>query len=224
MDWSLILDRAPAAISTLRDIIVAGAAVSTATVGWKALNKWRDETVGKRRLEVAEDTLSAFYQAQEIIYDARAPFIAASEMVKEEGVPDDVVRDSAYGPIRRLRQSFDHIRDLRTKRHRFAALFGREATKPWDEIEAVLNEMNAASEAILSLRGQNIPPRDPQAHFIREQRQILARRMDDDPITRRVDAAVKEIEVICRPVISAWARGRGAQLADQRGRSMPRAR
>ncbi|WP_342111618.1 hypothetical protein [Methylobacterium sp. SI9] len=206
MDAVVIWDRVPAVIAGIRDIIVAGAAVSTATVGWKALNKWRDETVGKRRLEVAEDTLSAFYQVQEVIYDARAPFIAASEMVKEEGVPDDVVRDSAYGPIRRLRQSFEHIRDLRTKRHRFAALFGREATKPWDEIEAVLNEMNAASEAILSLRGQNIPPRDPQAQFIREQRQILARRLEDDPIVPRVDTAVKEIEAICRPVIRAWGR------------------
>lgn len=208
MDWPWFLDKAPAAITAVRDLVVAGAAISTATVGWKALNKWRDETVGKRRLEVAEDTLSAFYQVQETIYDARAPFIAASEMVKEEGVPDDVVRDSAYGPIRRLRHSFDHIRDLRTRRHRFAALFGREATKPWDDIEAVLNEINASSEAILSMRGQNIPPRDPQAKFIREQRQILARRMDDDPITPRVDAAVKEIETICRPIISAWARGK----------------
>ena len=208
MDWSWFLDKAPAAISAFRDLVVAGAAVSTATVGWKALNKWRDETVGKRRLEVAEETLSAFYQVQETIYDARAPFIAASEMVKEEGVPDEVVGNSAYGPIRRLRQSFDHIRDLRTKRHRFAALFGREATKPWDEIEAVLNEINAASEAILMLRGEHIPAKDTNAKFYQEQRQILARRMDEDPITPRVDAAVKEIETICRPVISQWARGR----------------
>ncbi|MCJ2086247.1 hypothetical protein MKK88_09595 [Methylobacterium sp. E-005] len=199
------MDKLPA-ISTVRDVIVAGAAVSTATVGWKALNKWRDETVGKRRLEVAEDTLSAFYQVQEVIYDARSPMIWASEMVKEEGVPDEVVGNSAYGPVRRLRQSFDHIRDLRTKRHRFAALFGREATKPWDEIEGVLNEINAASETILMLRGEHIPATDPQAKFYREQRRILARQREDDPITPRVDAAVKGIEAVCRPIIRAWGR------------------
>ena len=224
MDWSLILDRAPTVISGFRDVVVAGAAVSTATVGWKALNKWRDETVGKRRLEVAEETLSAFYQVQEVISDARAPMIWASEMVKEEGVPDEVVRNSAYGPIRRLKQSFDHIRDLRTKRHRFAALFGREVTKPWDEIESVLNEMRAASDAILDLRGEHIPASDSLAKFYQEQRQILARRMNEDPITPRVDAAVKEIEAICRPIISAWARGKGVRPADQRGRSTPRAK
>jgi len=206
MDWPWVLDKTPVVIGTLRDLVVAGAAVSTATVGWKALTKWRDETVGKRRLEVAEETLSAFYQVQEVIYDARAPFIAANEMVKEEGVTDEVAGNSAYGPIRRLRQSFDHIRDLRTKRHRFAALFGREGTKPWDEIEAVLNEINAASEAILMLRGEHIPAKDPHAKFYQEQRQILARRMDEDPITPRVDAAVKEIEDICRPVIRAALR------------------
>lgn len=208
MDWSLVADRAPAVISGLRDLVVAGAAVSTAVVGWKALTKWRDETVGKRRLEVAEETLSAFYQVQEIIYDARSPMIWASEMVKEEGVPDEVVSNSAYGPVRRLHQSFEHIRDLRTKRHRFAALFGREATKPWDEIEAVLNEIHAASEAVLSLRGEHIPAKDPHAKFYQEQRQILARQTKDDPITPRVDAAVKEIEAICRPIIRDWAGGK----------------
>ena len=205
MDWPWFLDKAPAAISALRDLIVAGAAISTATVGWKALNKWRDETVGKRRLEVAEDTLAAFYQAQEVIYDARAPMIWASEMIKEEGVPDEVARNSAYGPIRRLRQSFDHIRDLRMKRHRFAALFGREKTKPWDEIEGVLNEIRAASDAILDLRGEHIPASDSLAKFYQEQRRILARQNNGDPITSRVDAAVKEIETICRPIIREWA-------------------
>jgi len=206
MDWPWIWDKAPAVITGIRDLVVAGAAFSTATVGWKALNKWRDETVGKRRLEVAEDTLSAFYQIQEVIYDARSPMIWASEMVKEEGVPDEVVGNSAYGPVRRLRQSFEHIRDLRTRRHRFAALFGRETTKPWDEIEAVLNEINAASEAVLMLRGEHIPATDPHAKFYQEQRRVLARQMDDDPITPRVDAAVKEIEAICRPIIRAWGR------------------
>lgn len=206
MDWPWIWDKAPAVITGIRELVVAGAAISTAAVGWKALNKWRDETVGKRRLEVAEETLSAFYQVQDLIYDARSPLIWASEMVKEEGVPDEVVGNSAYGPVRRLRQSFDHVRDLRTKRHRFASLFGREATKPWDEIEAVLNEIHAASEAILSLRGEHIPAKDPQAKFYQEQRQILARQTKDDPITPRVDAAVKEIETICRPIFRAWVR------------------
>lgn len=54
MDWTWVLEKAPAVTGALRDLIVAGAVVSTATVGWKALNKWRDATVGKRRLEVAE--------------------------------------------------------------------------------------------------------------------------------------------------------------------------
>ena len=206
MDWPWLLEKVPTAVGVAKDLVLAGVAISGAIVGWKALTKWREETVGKRRLELAEEILSAFYQIQEIIYDARSPMIWASEMVKEEGVPDEVVQDSAYGPIRRLRKSFDHVRALRTKRHRFAALFGRGTTKPWDEIEAVLNEINAASEAILMLRGEHVLPGDPQAKFYKEQRQILARRMDEDPITPRVDAAVREIEAICRPIIRASVR------------------
>ena len=58
----------------------------------------------------------------------------------------------------------------------------------------------------MMLGGQNIPPRDPQVKFYLERRWILARRIDQDPISLRVDVAMKEIEVICRPVISERAR------------------
>jgi hypothetical protein len=206
VDWSEFWKNAPATFSIIKDFVVSGVAISGAVVGWKALSKWREETVGKRRLELAEDVLSAFYQIQEAIQDARTPLVLAEEMVKEEGVPDEVAGNPAYAPIRRLRDAFEHIRDLRTKRHRFAAVFGRDATKPWDEVEAILNRMRAASDALLRLRDEHTTASDPDAEFYREQRHILFRGLGDDLITPRLTAAVEQIEAICRPVITTWGR------------------
>lgn len=205
-DWAWIATKAPAAISVTKDLILAGAAISTALVGWRALGKWRDETLGKRQLELAEDVLAGFYQVQEVIHEARTRFVSASEMVREEGVPDEVVTNSAYAPRRRLRESFDKILDLRTKRHRFAAVFGQEATAPWDEIEAVLREIDAACEALLDLRGERVPRSDPNAAFYIEQRRIIGRGGDDDPIAPRVVRAVRDVEATCRPIIRASLR------------------
>ena len=36
------------------------------------LDKWRRETIGKRKAEVAEETLTALYEAREIIESVRA--------------------------------------------------------------------------------------------------------------------------------------------------------
>lgn len=203
IDWGWVAEKTPAIITGTKDVVLAGAAVCTTFFAWKALDKWRAEAIGKRRLELAEDVLSSFYQVREIIHDARAPLVLAGEMIREEGVPDHVAGSTYYAPIRRLRQSFDKIADLRAKRHRFAAVFGAEATDPWDEIEKVLLEIRAASDALLDLRGEHVGRDDPNAQFYIDQRKVLGRRPKDDPITPRLDAAVAGIERRCMPLIRA---------------------
>lgn len=208
MDWSWVLEKTPAAIGAARDLIVAGAAISTARVGWLALGKWRDETVGKRHLELAEDVLAAFYQVQEIIHDARARYVDARERAPEEGVPEEITSDPAYAPRRRLREASDKIGDLRVKRHRFAAMFGQQSTAPWDAIEAVLHDIDYACGALLELRGERVLSSDPNAGFYIQERRIAFRSKEDDPIASRVTEAVGAIEATCRPIIQASVRGR----------------
>ena len=207
VDWAWIAERAPAAITGMKDIVLAAAAVCTTFFAWRALDKWRTEALGKRRLELAEDVLSSFYQVREIIQDARAPLVLIGEMVREKGVSDEVAGSPYYAPMRRLGASFDKIADLRAKRHRFAAVFGIGATEPWSEIERVLLEMRAASEALLDMRGQHIGPNDPSAQFYEDQRRMLSRRSENDPIASRLDAAVAGIEQRCTPLIQASVPG-----------------
>lgn len=206
IDWMWVADKAPAVITGAKDLTLAGAAVCTTVFAWRALDKWRAETIGKRRLELAEDVLFSFYQVREIIQDARTAFVDAREMVREEGVPDEVARSAYYAPIRRLRHSFDKITELRANRHRFAAVFGVEATAPWKEIERVLHDIDAASDTLLRNRDQHVPPDAPEAQFYTDQRRILARRSEGDPITPRLDAAVAQVEAICVPLIRASIR------------------
>lgn len=206
IDWAWVADKVPAIITGAKDLTLAGAAVCTTAFAWQALDKWRTETIGKRRLELAEDVLFGFYQVREIIQDARTALVDAREMVREEGVPDDIARSAHYAPMRRLRNSFDKIVELRAQRHRFAAVFGIEATAPWNEIERVLSDMDAASDALLRNRHEHVPPTDPSAEFYHKQRRILARRSEGDPITPRLDAAVAQVEAVCAPLIRASVR------------------
>lgn len=209
IDWAWFTEKAPL-ITAMKDIVLAGAAICTTILAWRALDKWRAETIGRRRLELAELVLTSFYQMREIIEDARNPLVLATEMLPIPGIPDKVILNGIYAVTQRLKPFSDHISDHRTKRHQFAAVFGIEAAKPWDEIEAVLSELHAATGSLIDLGGERPPPDDPNLNFYIAQRQILSRGLSRkkhmDPITSRLDAAVTAIESICRPIIQAAVR------------------
>ncbi|MCJ2093118.1 hypothetical protein MKK67_11510 [Methylobacterium sp. J-072] len=206
IDWSWLAERAPAAISIAKDITVAGAAISTAIVGWKALGKWRDETLGKRRLELAEDILATFYQMHEIIRNARVRVIDAREAVNEDGSPSEIAMNTYYAPIIRFHKSADKIAEFRTKRHRAAAVFGRQAVESWSAIERILTEIDIACGVLLALESDKLHPHDKNADFYVEQRRIAFQCIDDDPIEPRIVSAIQTIEAICRPIIQASVR------------------
>ncbi len=69
MSWSDIGEF----IKAVALVFTAGAACTAAWIAWRGLNKWRDETIGKRKAELAEDVIADFYEAREIILEARSP-------------------------------------------------------------------------------------------------------------------------------------------------------
>ena len=60
-------------IKVMAPIFTASAACFGVWLGWKGLSKWHTETVGKRRVELAEAVLADIYEAKEIIENARSP-------------------------------------------------------------------------------------------------------------------------------------------------------
>ena len=83
MDWS----------GLLRDI-------SLIIVSWSAIygiDSWRREYRGKRQIELAEDTLALFYQAQDIINWIRYPLSSADEGKSREVIDEET--ESAIGDV-----------------------------------------------------------------------------------------------------------------------------
>ncbi len=97
-------------------------AIIAAYVGLKGLSRWRAETVGKRKSELAEHVLADFYQARDIYEWARFPGSFPGEGAarpREEGESEDEGRrrDAYYVPVARLterRNSSVHFRRAST--------------------------------------------------------------------------------------------------------------
>ena len=171
-----------------------------------AVGGWRDEQFSTLRVDTAKEILDAFYEIQRALHRAGAQIVLANQMARDDGASDEAVREAAHAPIWRISQSYNALTELRTKRHLFADLFGQDATKPWHEVEEMITEIVVASDAILMLRGEHPPLTHPQAELYQRQQQILAQTMNEDTITPRVDAAVREIRSICLPILRAWER------------------
>lgn len=207
-DRCSVMAEAPDWISAIANLLTGGAAVAAAWHAVRSLKAWRSEAIGRRKVEVAEDVLAGFYRVREIIFDARAPFVRAQEMQAGEGEDPELIAKSGYAPWRRIKSQWPFLMEWRSKRHTFAAWFGRESSTPYDEIERVLTEIRAAVESLVEhheVPHSTIEYRD----FIQFTRRIAFRTTppkEEDAVTKRVDDAVAAVEATCRPVIEESAR------------------
>jgi hypothetical protein len=97
-------------------IATGAAAVTGAFVAWRGLEKWRAETLGKKKHELAAAVLANFYEAHKIIQASRNPFVLIQEMGKVDGVDEEITSNSSYAPERRLLEHQEFFARLRSKR------------------------------------------------------------------------------------------------------------
>lgn len=66
-------------ISGAKDLAIAGAAVTTAIVAYRGLQKWREELRGKADFEVARGLVRATFKLRDEIQSCRSPLIRGAE-------------------------------------------------------------------------------------------------------------------------------------------------
>ena len=116
------------------------------------IRAWKREYIGKRKIELAEDTLMLFYQARDAIRDIRNPFGRVGEgnsRQKADNETDSETKllDRAYVIFERYQKHEDIFNNLQSTRYRFMARFGRENEAPFIELNKILNEISITKEA-----------------------------------------------------------------------------
>lgn len=201
MDWAAIGE----ATKAIAAVATAAAAWFAATSAYKGLEKWRSETLGKRKAELAAAALASMYQMEEIFRSAREPFVLVHEMGKKPGIPDEIAEDANFAPEFRLFEHNEFFSRFRAQKHEFAAIFGREAAKPFDEMWRVRIDINHAVHSMLTskdLRRSNNPD-DKQ--LWNEFYRTAFRHHDEkqDAIIKRIRTQIEVMESVCRPAIDA---------------------
>ncbi|NEX94537.1 hypothetical protein [Caulobacter sp. 17J65-9] len=197
----------PSWASALRDLFTGLAAAIAGWVGLRGLGAWRAEAVGRRKTELAEEVLAQFYRARDALTWARFPHPDVFADAPSPGAADDDAearrRQAASAPVERLSREMALFSELQANRYRFMAVFGEPAARPFDEIMAARDDVVRCAGDLMRSYADDTPSPTPEAAQARDQmeREVGWGARDADPIAQRVDAAIREIERTCRPLI-----------------------
>jgi hypothetical protein len=162
----------------------------------------------KRRTELAEQALTAFYEARDVFVWVRTRGMFAGEgssrtPAVEESSTQQEKRNTYFIPIERLTHQKELFAKLQTLRYAFAAQFDEAATEPFKAILGAHNEIRSAASLLIQItQGE-----DSSGLFAHDAPPLLdilgwgiAHRPDD--IDLKIDKAVEDIEKLCRPALS----------------------
>lgn len=166
--------------------------------GWSAVrgvNAWRDEIVGRRKAELAEEVLAQFYRARDVLVWARLP--TETPRTEQSGAPGH--GSGLSSPVERLTMESQLFSELQASRYRFMAYFGPASARPFDEVRTIHSELVRSVEELARDTGAlDVASRD-RRKALRQTIGWGAR--DEDELAQRLENAIAAIEAICRPLI-----------------------
>lgn len=177
------------------------------------IGSWRREYRGKRQAELAEETLSLFYEARDAIKHIRHPFSYAGEgSTREESEKETEEEKKAFNQAYVVHERYNKYQDIFNKihslRYRFMTQFGIESAKPFQDLRQILSKIFTASQTLSGLWARQ------RSHFRTEEQEnkhyefrdkmeaiFWEGLADEDPINPKLDKCVSDIEKICRDII-----------------------
>lgn len=177
------------------------------------IDSWRREHIGKRKIELAEETLALFYEARDAISEIRNPWSWESETAeikKKENESEDNYEARKMASIVAIRyekhsELFNKIHSLR---YRFMSQIGKNDDKPFKDLRKIVNEIFISVHLLVVLRHGICRDTNEQneelIQKIEKHRSIIWENWEDnDPIKPRIENTIIEIENTCRKVIEA---------------------
>jgi hypothetical protein len=195
----------------LAPLVQAGMVLVTGIVAIRGLSAWRQQLIGKRRAELAEQVLVNFYAARDALKLARVRGFRSEEGESRKPVENEdeqvkMMRNTYFIPIERLMKEKAVFANLQAQRYTFGAYFGNPAITPFDTILEKHNVIFSTAEVLIRSAQYD---RAHQAVAVAQDNLLdelgWGKRERPDDTDRAIDAAVLEIETLCRPVLQGKA-------------------
>lgn len=156
----------------------------------------------KRAQDLAEEVLSGFYEVARMMPAIRSPATWNHEgksRPRPEGEQDSIasLRDTYYAIVERLDRNREVIARLLSKQFRVQAVFGTEATGPFEELNGIVSRITTSARMLIMTAGQTPPP-----SHTKWQSDIWADWGKVDEVSASIDAMIADVERIFRPALA----------------------
>lgn len=185
----------------LRDLSILGAMMMSiyATCSWLRGSK------AKKKIELAEEVLNLFYNAEDAIRMIRlrrnlGSYKPAGEANFDENPEEKEARDIAYFS-RGYMNCKDLFNRIHSMRYRFAVQFGKKSAEPFDDLNKLIRALLAASRKLAEIqaRTQGETAEDGYKHDYRREKYeaILWADSEDDEVNLKLKSIVRRVEDTC---------------------------
>ena len=167
MDW---IDSVVKALEGASIIIASWAVIY-------GVSAWRREFIGRRRIELAEDTLVLFYDARDAIRQIRFPVKFTKEgQTRERGADESPeltqLLDNSYVTIERFNKHQKLFSKIQAASHRFTAQFGKDQIQPFIKIQKATIDIITASKILSQYHRAILHHQVPQNHMAETMKKI----------------------------------------------------
>lgn len=133
----------------MESIATIGQAVSIIAACWAVISgvgAWKREFIGKRKIELAEDTLAAFFEIKDAIAAIRNPFSSGDEgqsrkKGESESREESELLDRGYIVFERYEKRKEAFIRFNTLKYKFMASFGYETEEIFTDCNKILNSV-----------------------------------------------------------------------------------
>lgn len=191
------------------EIINTIAIIAASGVAIFGINAWRKEFQGKRKIELAEDALCLFYQAERAIEAIRYPLYDLAQGQTRTPEANETpgqkqAKDRAYVIFKKIMEHGEIFDKLHKLRFRFMVSFGKETEKIFNDLKKIVDEIWVSSNKLAELwtkkLGCTATPTDKEIEIKRYER-IIWSYGKDDPVKLRLENIISEVEELCKPII-----------------------
>jgi hypothetical protein len=174
------------------------------------IDSWRREHIGKRQVEIAEESLALFYEASDAISHIRNPLGFSNEfdsINRADGESDSQYesRKQASVVFYRYNQHKELFAHLFSLRYRFMSTFGKEKSQPFDQLQSIVNRILLSARSLGRLWSRN-HFRDDKAfgehsRLVEKYESVFWFQGDQDEIHSEVLTIIDDMEKTCRGII-----------------------
>ena len=176
------------------------------------IGAWKREFIGKRKIELAEETLSAFFEIKDAIAFIRNPWSSGNEGATRqrstyETEPETQLLDRGYIVFERYESKKDVFVRFNTLRYKFMAVFGTDTENIFKETNQSLNSIFISSNMLAThywrRQGRVQMEKDEFQKHLDEMRKhegiFWDKYSENDEIRNQLAATQNELERVTKP-------------------------